>query len=198
MHTAGTSLAGIPANAAGHGELIEDVVEVALGRRRRPARERSSAVGPDRVAAFFCEPVIGAGGVSPPPPATCRPPARSAARPACCSSPTRSSPASAGRRVVRQRPLRSSSPTSSRARRASPAATCPWARWSPRRGSPSRSGPRAPACGATATPTAATPRPRPPRSPTSTSWSARACASAPWSSRRSWSTRSRPSPRIRW
>ena len=28
MHTAGTSLAGIPANAAGHGELIEDVVEV--------------------------------------------------------------------------------------------------------------------------------------------------------------------------
>ena len=28
MHTAGTSLAGIPANAGGHGELIEDVVEV--------------------------------------------------------------------------------------------------------------------------------------------------------------------------
>jgi adenosylmethionine-8-amino-7-oxononanoate aminotransferase len=28
MHTAGTSLAGIPANAAGHGELIEDVTEV--------------------------------------------------------------------------------------------------------------------------------------------------------------------------
>ena len=28
MHTAGTSLAGIPANAVGHGELIEDVTEV--------------------------------------------------------------------------------------------------------------------------------------------------------------------------
>ena len=28
MHTAGTSLAGIPANALGHGALIEDVVEV--------------------------------------------------------------------------------------------------------------------------------------------------------------------------
>jgi adenosylmethionine-8-amino-7-oxononanoate aminotransferase len=67
MHTAGTSLAGIPANATGHGELIEDVTEVpwndaeALGA----AIERDD---PERVAAFFCEPVIGAGGVFPPPP----------------------------------------------------------------------------------------------------------------------------------
>jgi putrescine---pyruvate transaminase len=62
MHTAGTSLAGIPANAAGHGDLIEDVIEVpwddadALGAAIDEA-------GADRVAAFFCEPVIGAGGV---------------------------------------------------------------------------------------------------------------------------------------
>jgi adenosylmethionine-8-amino-7-oxononanoate aminotransferase len=66
MHTAGTSLAGIPANASGHGELIHDVAEVtwndadALGAV-------IEELGPERVAAFFCEPVIGAGGVYPPP-----------------------------------------------------------------------------------------------------------------------------------
>ena len=66
MHAAGTSLSGIPANAAGHGELIADVIQVpwddpeALGAA-------VDAAGPDRVAAFFCEPVIGAGGVYPPP-----------------------------------------------------------------------------------------------------------------------------------
>ncbi len=66
MHTAGTSLAGIPANAAGHGELIEDVTGVAWDDAEglHAAIERD---GPDRVAAFFCEPVIGAGGVFPPP-----------------------------------------------------------------------------------------------------------------------------------
>jgi adenosylmethionine-8-amino-7-oxononanoate aminotransferase len=67
MHTAGTSLAGIPANATGHGELIEDVVEVGWD----DAESLASAldrVGAERVAAFFCEPVIGAGGVYPPPP----------------------------------------------------------------------------------------------------------------------------------
>src|SRR5437667_30787 len=64
--TAGPCLSGIPANAAGHGELIADVVEVpwddpeALGAA-------VDAAGSDRVAAFFCEPVIGAGGVYPPP-----------------------------------------------------------------------------------------------------------------------------------
>jgi putrescine---pyruvate transaminase len=66
MHTAGTSLAGIPANATGHGELIEDVVQVGWDDpgSLRDAIERAGA---DRVAAFFCEPVIGAGGVFPPP-----------------------------------------------------------------------------------------------------------------------------------
>jgi adenosylmethionine-8-amino-7-oxononanoate aminotransferase len=66
MHTAGTSLAGIPANAAGHGELIEDVEEAPWDDAEALAAliERT---GPDRVAAFFCEPVIGAGGVFPPP-----------------------------------------------------------------------------------------------------------------------------------
>jgi putrescine aminotransferase len=67
MHTAGTSLAGIPANAAGHGDLIEDVVEVPWDDVGALADSIGQA-GAERVAAFFCEPVIGAGGVFPPPP----------------------------------------------------------------------------------------------------------------------------------
>ncbi len=67
MHTAGTSLAGIPANASGHGELIEDVLEVPWDDAGALADSIGRA-GADRVAAFFCEPVIGAGGVFPPPP----------------------------------------------------------------------------------------------------------------------------------
>jgi putrescine---pyruvate transaminase len=66
MHTAGTSLAGIPANAAGHGALIEDIVEVPWDDPDS-LRAAIEDVGPERVAAFFCEPVIGAGGVFPPP-----------------------------------------------------------------------------------------------------------------------------------
>jgi putrescine aminotransferase len=66
MHTAGTSLAGIPANAAGHGALIEAVLEVPWDDADS-LRAAIGDVGEDRVAAFFCEPVIGAGGVYPPP-----------------------------------------------------------------------------------------------------------------------------------
>ena len=66
MHTAGTSLAGIPANATGHGALIEGVVEVPWDDADS-LRAAIEDVGEDRVAAFFCEPVIGAGGVYPPP-----------------------------------------------------------------------------------------------------------------------------------
>jgi adenosylmethionine-8-amino-7-oxononanoate aminotransferase len=66
MHTAGTSLAGIPANAAGYGELLEDVVQVPWDDADA-LRDTIERVGSDRVAAFFCEPVIGAGGVFPPP-----------------------------------------------------------------------------------------------------------------------------------
>jgi adenosylmethionine-8-amino-7-oxononanoate aminotransferase len=66
MHTGGTSLAGIPANAIGHGALIEDVMEVAWDDADALAGAISD-VGPERVAAFFCEPVLGAGGVFPPP-----------------------------------------------------------------------------------------------------------------------------------
>jgi adenosylmethionine-8-amino-7-oxononanoate aminotransferase len=62
MHTAGTSLAGIAANAAGHGELIEDVVQVPWDDADA-LREAVDELDATRVAAFFCEPVIGAGGV---------------------------------------------------------------------------------------------------------------------------------------
>jgi putrescine aminotransferase len=64
-HGLGTSLAGIAANRIG-GPFMPDVAQV-------PAFDASALehaiinLGPDRVAAFFCEPVIGAGGVLPPP-----------------------------------------------------------------------------------------------------------------------------------
>ena len=66
MHLGGTSLAGIQANVAGHGPLVGDVVTVPWddADALRRAIERT---GPGRVAAFFCEPIIGAGGVFAPP-----------------------------------------------------------------------------------------------------------------------------------
>jgi adenosylmethionine-8-amino-7-oxononanoate aminotransferase len=66
MHAAGSSLAGIPANATGHGPLIEDVIEVPWDDPGALAAAIDDA-GPGRTAAFFCEPVLGAGGVFPPP-----------------------------------------------------------------------------------------------------------------------------------
>ena len=66
MHVAGTALAGIPGNHEGYGELMHDALTVGwdTGKALLEAIERVSA---DRIAAFFCEPVIGAGGVYPPP-----------------------------------------------------------------------------------------------------------------------------------
>jgi putrescine---pyruvate transaminase len=62
MHAAGTSLAGIPANLEGFGGLLPDVREVPWDDADALAAVIEEA-GPERVAAFFCEPVIGAGGV---------------------------------------------------------------------------------------------------------------------------------------
>lgn len=66
MHLAGTALAGIPANRDGYGQLDADTEAVAwddadslLGVIER--------VGADSIAAFFCEPIIGAGGILLPP-----------------------------------------------------------------------------------------------------------------------------------
>lgn len=64
MHLAGTSLAGIEANRAGHGDLDSAVVHVAWNDA--DALEQLLSERSD-IAAFFCEPVIGAGGVYAPP-----------------------------------------------------------------------------------------------------------------------------------
>lgn len=66
MHFGGTSLAGIPANKDGYGELDPHVRNVAWDDPWALAKEIDD-VGADRVAAFFCEPIIGAGGVYLPP-----------------------------------------------------------------------------------------------------------------------------------
>lgn len=66
MHLAGTSLAGIPANREGHGPLDAQVVNVDWDDAAALATELDR-VGADHVAAFFCEPIIGAGGVHLPP-----------------------------------------------------------------------------------------------------------------------------------
>ncbi len=66
MHYAGTALAGIPGNREGYGELVADAATVAWDDAD-DLRSTIERVGPDRVAAFFCEPVIAAGGVYPPP-----------------------------------------------------------------------------------------------------------------------------------
>jgi putrescine---pyruvate transaminase len=65
-HAFGTSIGGIEANTANWGPLIPHTSAVAFDSL--PALEQEILrVGPERVAAFFCEPVIGAGGVHLPP-----------------------------------------------------------------------------------------------------------------------------------
>jgi adenosylmethionine-8-amino-7-oxononanoate aminotransferase len=66
MHVAGTSLSGIPLNRQGYGALLGDTVQVPWDSVGDLAA-MLDALGPERVAAFFVEPVIGAGGVFPPP-----------------------------------------------------------------------------------------------------------------------------------
>ena len=61
----GTSLSGIPAVRDGYGTLVEDVAEVAHDDPADLARALDELDG--RAAAFIGEPVIGAGGVIPPP-----------------------------------------------------------------------------------------------------------------------------------
>jgi putrescine---pyruvate transaminase len=65
-HGFGTSLGGIEANTTNWGPLVPDVSVVPYDSLRALAAE-IERVGADRVAAFFCEPVIGSGGVLPPP-----------------------------------------------------------------------------------------------------------------------------------
>ncbi|MET0317842.1 MAG: aminotransferase class III-fold pyridoxal phosphate-dependent enzyme [Rhodococcus fascians] len=68
MHWGGTSLAGIEPNRAGYDDLLNHTTVVAWDDPTVIDEAVERAGGADQVAAFFCEPVIGAGGVFPPPP----------------------------------------------------------------------------------------------------------------------------------
>jgi adenosylmethionine-8-amino-7-oxononanoate aminotransferase len=63
----GTSIGGIEANRTGYGPLVPSTSNVPWDSAQALADE-IERVGRDRVAAFFVEPVVGAGGVLPPPP----------------------------------------------------------------------------------------------------------------------------------
>ncbi|NBH08132.1 aspartate aminotransferase family protein [Amycolatopsis sp. SID8362] len=65
-HGFGTAVGGIPANAAGFGPQPPDFSHVPYDSAAALEAE-IERVGASRVAAFFCEPVIGAGGVLLPP-----------------------------------------------------------------------------------------------------------------------------------
>lgn len=65
-HVGGTALAGIPGNREGYGSLMPDAATVTWDSADA-LRAEVSRIGADKIAAFFCEPVIGAGGVYPPP-----------------------------------------------------------------------------------------------------------------------------------
>ncbi len=62
----GTSIGGIAANSRDFGPLVEDCSHVTHDSVQALERE-IERVGAGRVAAFFCEPVVGAGGVLHPP-----------------------------------------------------------------------------------------------------------------------------------
>jgi adenosylmethionine-8-amino-7-oxononanoate aminotransferase len=64
LHGVGTSLAGIPANREGYGSesLIPETARVPVNDADALEQE-IARLGPDRVAAFFAEPIIGTGGV---------------------------------------------------------------------------------------------------------------------------------------
>lgn len=66
MHAYGTSLAGMAPNKEGTGPLVEQVVKVPFDSIDA-LRDAVSTIGGERIAGFYAEPVIGAGGVRPVP-----------------------------------------------------------------------------------------------------------------------------------
>jgi len=66
MNAYGTSLGGIPSNMEAFTPLV-GLVEQVPWDDPEALDKTIESMGPGRVAAFFCEPVIGAGGVYPPP-----------------------------------------------------------------------------------------------------------------------------------
>jgi putrescine aminotransferase len=65
-HGFGTAIGGIEANRAGYGPLLQHTALVPWDSLEA-LEETIARIGPERIAAFFAEPVIGAGGVLPPP-----------------------------------------------------------------------------------------------------------------------------------
>lgn len=66
MHWAGTSLSGLPLNREGYGDLMPEARTVTWDDASA-LRSLIETEGADRIAAFFVEPIIGAGGVYLPP-----------------------------------------------------------------------------------------------------------------------------------
>jgi putrescine---pyruvate transaminase len=62
MHAYGTAMAGIEANLVGAGDLVPDIALVAWDSADELAAT-IDRIGAERIAAFFCEPVVGAGGI---------------------------------------------------------------------------------------------------------------------------------------
>ena len=62
MHAYGTAMAGIEANLVGAGGLVPDIALVAWDSADELAAT-IDRIGAHRIAAFFCEPVVGAGGI---------------------------------------------------------------------------------------------------------------------------------------
>ena len=87
-HGLGTSIGGIAANRVDVGPLDPHASQVPHDSLEALEAE-IERVGADRVAAVFVEPVIGAGGVHSPCPATSRASTRSASAPASCTWSTR-------------------------------------------------------------------------------------------------------------
>ena len=109
MHGYGTSLAGITGNADGVGPLVPDVLLVPWDSADALA-DAINEVGPERIAGFFCEPVIGAGGVRPRRRAISKRRVASSPKPVRCSLPMRSSPGSAGPAIGSLRAVSLSNP----------------------------------------------------------------------------------------
>lgn len=65
-HAFGTSLGGIEANISGWGQLIPET-SVVKQDSLEALEQEILRLGPERVGAFLCEPIIGAGGVRHPP-----------------------------------------------------------------------------------------------------------------------------------